>query len=111
MNGPVYLASPYTHDDQVVRDTRFKAACAAAAKLMLGGQCVFAPIPHSVPIEAEFPAMQGFDFWMAMDLPILARCTKLVVLTLDGWERSRGVARELEYAREHGIPIEFMEPV
>ena len=107
----VYLASPYSHPDPTVRDERFQAACRAAAKLMLGGQCVFAPIPHSVPIEEQFPEMQGFDFWMSMDLPILARCTKIVVLTLDGWEKSRGVKRELEYAHEHGIPIEFMEPM
>lgn len=110
MHGYSYLCSPYTHPDPSVRASRYEAACKAAAKLLLRGEAVFAPIPHSHPIEQHFPKPEGFDFWMHVDLPLVARAEKLIVLKLDGWDTSRGVQREMEYARENGIPIQFMEP-
>lgn len=110
MHGYVYLASPFTHPDSQVRRERYIKACAHAARLMLDGQAVFAPIPHSYSIEDHFPQLEGFDFWMHQDLPILHHAAKLIVLKLDGWDKSKGVAREMEYAKENGIPVEFMEP-
>lgn len=105
-----YLASPYSHPDPVVRVARFDAACRVAARLMRAGEPVFSPIAHSHPIERHFDAIQDFEFWMKQDLPLLAAAGRLIVLRLDGWDLSRGVARELEFARERGIPTEFIDP-
>jgi len=46
---------------------------------------------------------------MAQDLPILACASRLIVLRLDGWDRSRGVTKEIEFAAERGIPVEFID--
>ena len=105
-----YLASPYTHADKEVRRDRYMAACKAAAKLMLAGEVVFAPIAHSHPIEAYFDKNEGHDFWMRQDAPYLEACSKLVVLTIDGWDKSSGVAHEIRRAVERGIPIEYLAP-
>lgn len=74
--------------------------------------CVFSPIAHSHPIEQHFDegGVEGHDFWLRQDFAVLDRCSKLVVLTLPGWEQSRGVAAEIARAHELGIPLEFMEP-
>jgi hypothetical protein len=104
-----YLASCYTHKDPAVRIARYEAACKAAAKLMLSGEVIFAPIPHSHPIEQHFPERMSGEWWMSQDLPILDKAGKLIVLMLDGWKESYGVAREIEYARDKGIPIEYLE--
>ncbi len=106
----VYLASPYSHVNPLIRESRFRQACAAAAKLMLDGEVVFAPIAHSHPIDTHFAAPGDFDFWMEQDLPILRKCDALKVLRLTGWEQSRGVAREIQEARAIGLPIEFIDP-
>lgn len=107
----VYLASPYSHKNPLIRAERFDAACKAAAKLMQSGMAVFSPIAHSHPIEQHFGGkIEGLEFWMKQDIPLLASAARLMVLTLDGWEASRGVAAELEYARKNGIPISFVEP-
>lgn len=108
--GLIYLASPYSHPDVTVRAARFEAACRAAGRLMQAGQCVFSPIAHSHPIEQHFGHMEGHDFWLRQDFAVLIRCTRLAVLTLEGWEKSRGVAAEMVFAQEHGIPLEFIEP-
>ena len=110
MSPLTYLASPYTHADKEVRRDRYMAACKAAAKLMLAGEVVFAPISHSHPIEHFFPEVQGHDFWMKQDAPYLEACSKLVVLTIDGWDKSSGVAHEIRRAVERGIPIEYLAP-
>jgi len=44
---------------------------------------------------------------MSQDLPFLDFADKVVVLTLPGWEKSKGIKRELEYAREKGMSVDF----
>lgn len=107
----IYLASPYSHPDPEVRHRRFVAACRAAARLMAEGKPVFSPIAHSHPI-AEHGGLCPTDceMWLRLDLPFLAACSELCVLTLNGWTDSRGVAAEIIAARDRGIPITFVAP-
>lgn len=103
----IYLASPYSHPDPLVRDERFKAACRKAAQYLNLGIAVFAPIAHSHPI-ADFmdeSKRMCFDTWMKADLPILRRADELHVLCIEGWRTSRGVTREIEFADLLGIPV------
>jgi hypothetical protein len=112
MSALVYLASPYTHQSPLVRAQRFDAACKAAGRLMCAGACVYSPIAHGHAIETAYEPVAGrdHDFWLRQCFAILLRSSRLVVLTLDGWEQSRGIAAEIEYARANGIPLEFMSP-
>ena len=72
---------------------------------------MFSPIAHSHPIEQYFDgAIEGLDFWMKQDVAVLRHCSRMVVLRIDGWESSKGVAKEMQLARELGIPVEFMDP-
>lgn len=104
----VYLASPYTHPDPFVREARFKAACKAAADLMLAGEIVFCPIAHSHPIDLCFGEPGSGEFWKRQDHPFLAGAVKVKVLCLRGWDDSHGVMAEIAYARDHNIPVEFI---
>jgi hypothetical protein len=76
---------------------------------MQKGEVIFAPIPHSYSVEQYFKKPEGFDFWMAQDLPILQGADRLIVLKLPGWKKSRGVAREIQEAQEIGMPIEYID--
>ena len=103
----LYLASPYTSPYPEVRNARVKLASAIAARLMERGYVVFSPITHGHSIAEHLPAESAHShaFWMAQCLPMLADCDLLVVLPVDGWRESRGVAEELAFARLHDIPI------
>jgi nucleoside 2-deoxyribosyltransferase len=107
----IYLASPYSHPDQRVLQDRCNAAQKATAKLMREGHTVISPIAHSHGV-ADFLTdnlrLDG-DFWMEQDLPLLARCDEMTVLCLKGWENSKGVKREIEFASRRGIPTSFLE--
>jgi len=106
----IYLASPYSHPNADVREARVAAAMTTAADLMREGLVVFSPIAHSHPI-AENHAMPGdWTFWEAQDLPLLHHAAELYVLTLDGWDQSRGVCAEIAYARGIGKPVTYIAP-
>lgn len=119
----VYLASPYSvgkngayGDGDLGKATpnqktrRFKAACKKAADLMDRGYVVFSPIAHSHAVEREgMHEVRDGNFWLAQDLEILKRCDRLFVYKLQGWDRSRGIAREVAFAQEEGIPIDYIE--
>lgn len=103
----VYLAVPYSHPDQSVRERRFQAANVKAAKLMAEGRHVFSPISHSHVIALAHSLPVTWKFWRDQDMAVLRHCCALVVYQLDGWDRSVGVRAEIEAATSLGIPIEY----
>lgn len=102
----VYLACPYTHKMESVRQARVTMACAVAARLMELNTAVFSPITHGNAIAGFLPEarLHDHEFWMQQCLPILAASQKLVLLPIEGWKESRGVEHELAYAKARGIP-------
>lgn len=112
MNTPknelIYLACPYTHSDKKVMEERFIAVNKAAAKLMGGGSYVFSPISHTHPIIQEGNLPGGWDYWQGYDTNVISRCTKMIVLMLDGWKTSTGVQAEIQLAKKFNLPIEYI---
>ena len=105
----IYLASPYSSPDPAVREARFKAACQAAAGLLLYGKLVFSPIAHSHPLTA-YGLGGGFEDWCTWNTWFISRCEELWVLMLDGWKESTGVTAETAIARALGKPTYYVEP-
>jgi nucleoside 2-deoxyribosyltransferase len=105
----IYLASPYSHPDAAVREQRFHSVCRMAATLMQQGDVVFAPIVHGHPLVGHgLPT--DWPFWERFDREHLRRCDELVVLMLDGWRESVGVAAEIRIAAELGKPVRYIDP-
>ena len=105
----IYLASPYTHTDAAVRESRFHAACSATASLMRAGLHVYSPIVHSHPL-VRYGLPIEWEFWQAHDFKHLRRCDSMIVLTLDGWKLSRGVQAEINLAIAMDLPIHYLSP-
>lgn len=107
-----YLACPYSfngRDDLRAREARFQIVTKVAARLMSEGRAVFSPITHGHPMNM-FGVTVGWDTWAAIDEAILSRCCKeMIVLTLDGWRESKGIAAEIAIATLAGIPIAYMD--
>ena len=49
------------------------------------------------------------DWWLKQDFAVLTKCSKLLVYRMEGWEKSYGVGKEIEFAKEHKIPIEYID--
>lgn len=64
----------------------------------VGAACI---VPNSM--GRTWKGTPSYEAWLEVTLSILARCDALLV-TPD-WERSSGTRREVEFARERGIPV------
>ena len=109
----IYLASPYSHPDEVERQLRFRLVCRKAAKLIQEGRLVFSPIAHSHPIAVIGDLDGGFsldfELWREFDQRMLAACDMVWVYCIDGWKESKGIAAEIEIAKRLGKEIHYIK--
>ena len=114
MNGKrehlTYLASPYSDRDPDVREGRYRAACAVAAVLSARGDLVFSPVAHGHGIALSGGLPVSWEHGERLDLRMLASCDSLTVLCVAGWSESVGVAAEIAFARELGLPVLLVDP-
>lgn len=114
-----YLASPYSDTSESIRYDRFVKVTKIGYKLTQLGLNLFCPITQSHVLEDhgfdEFRAADGclkltHEEWMRVDYAFLSRAEGLIVVMLDGWKESKGVALEIEYAIQHKIGIYMLSP-
>jgi len=103
----IYLASPYSHPDAAVREQRFRAACRATAQLIEASHAVFSPIVHGHLLVA-YGLRADWLFWEPFARRHLARCDRVLVLMIDGWRESVGIAAETRIAVEFGKPVGYV---
>ena len=106
----VYLAIPYSHRSEVVRESRFELANQIAAYLIDQGFNVLSPISHSHPIAKYMDNHNESVFWTKMDIEWLACCDKMIVVKTVGWKLSSGIKDELRFADATGIPVYSIDP-
>lgn len=103
-----YLACPYQHEDSSIKALRLDIVTEVAALLHSKGLYVFSPLTHNHPLIQK-GITQTWDTWRLFDLGILERCDKLLVLSLPGWDISRGVQAEIDHAKDLKMPIEILK--
>jgi NTP pyrophosphatase (non-canonical NTP hydrolase) len=104
-----YLACPYAHADPSVMKKRHFIANLVASELVSQGICVYSPLTHDIPLN-ELGIGGNWEFWKKHNHKMVSCCNKLILLKVEGWENSKGVAGELACARSLNIPIEEREP-
>lgn len=109
----IYLASPYMHPDEAVKQERHDAAVRAAIRIMAEtGEAVFSPIAHSHYMHLWSSGRIGGDWrqWADFDEAVIGACSAFYVLDLPGWEDSVGIAAETRIARRLGLPVVHVQP-
>jgi hypothetical protein len=101
----IYVAGPYTADshDGVVHN--LKKAELVAEELLLHGATPL--ISHKVTSHFERrPRLKHFtgqDWLDKQAIPLLRICDAMILT--EGWEKSPGCQKEIEFARQHRIPV------
>ena len=85
----IYLASPFTHPDPIVRQARLEAACRVAAELTRQGKTVFSPIAHSCAI-ARYGLPDDWRFLERHDRRVFRVCAAVAAPILAGSLDSAG---------------------
>lgn len=108
----IYLASPYSHEDAVVRHNRFLAAVVTVGELMHNGKTIYSPIAHNHEVFPHLPgAPTDINFWWRHNRNMLRHADYLIVLQLPGWQASKGVKKEIYFARQTiDIMVEYIWP-
>jgi hypothetical protein len=105
----IYLATPIKHKDPAVESFRIETANHAACTLHDAGIRVFSPASHGSSFSSLSSIRQSWQYWESIDIPILTTCcTHLVVLCMDGWDRSIGVKAEIAAAGEIGLLLTYV---
>lgn len=108
----IYLASPYSpvtpeeklHENET-RELRYRQTMAAQAMLFNYGYPVFATIVHTHCTAKAYKLPTDAGPWMRYNHHMIDLSMAVFVLQLPGWEQSRGVTDEIDYANKHNIPV------
>lgn len=109
MTGFWYLATPYSKHPRG-HEAAFAEAIEAAAICIRGGVMVVSPIAHSHPIAVRGAIGGHYDAWRELDEALIDASNGIIVVEMDGWQESEGIAFELERAAALGIPVLYMSP-
>lgn len=104
----IYLASPYSHEDPFTREHRYIHAMQAVVVLMKKDRFVFSPIIYCHHMAHIAELANDAEFWLKFNRTMFDASERLVILRLDGWEESKGVKIEYDWAATKGIPIEYL---
>ena len=104
----IYLASPYTGTEEEMQE-RYEAAVRCCAWLMAQGFNVYSPIVHSHPIAQVMNNQKNGEFWLEKDGPYIEMCERIAVLRLPGWEKSKGIAHEIDAFDKQGKFVGYID--
>jgi uncharacterized protein DUF1937 len=102
----IYVASPYSHPLEFVRQQRYHEVMRYMVKLFKDNKPAYSPIMHWHHAAEYHNLPVDHEFWRLQDEVMLDSARHLHVLALPGWEDSRGVQSEIR--RWRGL---FGEPV
>lgn len=108
----IYLATPYTHPDRLIREVRAERAIRIAANYVAMGEHVFSPIAYGhtlyeTGVFADFTAAG----WEAFNTNMLIRATELRIVRMPGYDQSDGIAKEIALALQINLPISYVDPI
>lgn len=94
----IYVASPYSHPDSLVRQRRYENVERFCAQLCLNGYWPYSPITHCHYMSKRYDLPTDAEWWRRYNATFLRKADALFVLKDEGWNESRGVQYEVNLA-------------
>lgn len=105
----IYLASPYSDPSSAVRYNRFASARDYTYSQMQRGEVIFSPIAYGHQFAQVYRTPADHEWWKRFNESVMLACQELRILKLDGWDKSKGVSSELQFAAGLGLEITYAE--
>ncbi len=105
-----YVGSPYSRFPGGL-DAAFREICLIMGGFVKARKPAYSPIAHTHPI-AMASGIDPFDhaIWLPFDKPMMEGAKGLAVVTMTGWQESKGLREEIAYFRRAGKPIHYIDP-
>ncbi len=107
-----YISNPYNGTDEQ-REQRAQIAARACGLLLKKGIHAWSPIVHNHAMMKtfnEFSLEERQTKILEFDFSLLKSSKGMIVLTISGWEKSFGVAAEIQLCKDLNIPTYYLEP-
>lgn len=120
----IYLDAPYSYKsksneiglsrpdnsekEKKVKEERFYKVSAVAAKLYKAGFTVLSPLTETHLLHRDHGLDGDFEFWQKHNFEMIDRVDMVMVLTLPGWKESNSVQAKMEFARQRGKLVVFI---
>lgn len=98
----IYLASPYSHADDSVREQRYRETVRVNAALLARGRFVYSPIVHCHAMAETHTLPTDYEFWKNFNHHMIERSNAVYFLMLPEWQHSKGMYGEMQYADMSG---------
>lgn len=110
--GVCYLATPYSLYKYGLDCAAYDAARHAEFLVREFGLSAWSPIVHGHQIT-RFGSLPPRDhlLWAKVNAPLMHASASCVVVKLEGWQDSRGIAEEVAYFQAAGKPVVEMDPL
>ncbi|MFP9230242.1 DUF1937 family protein [Pectobacterium cacticida] len=110
----IFLACPYSHPDENVINQRFLACNNVAAKIIASGHAVFSQVTMSHPINLAFENIDKANIgkiWAPVDAIFMDVMEELIILDLEGWDKSAGIKREIAFYQKRNQRVSLWSDV
>jgi len=102
----IYLASPYSHSDPLIRKTRFLLAEEFVAKNF--PEHIYSPVVHYHELSLRHNIPGDFATWQKINFDMIRRADEFWILDIPGWEDSVGVTAEAKFALDCGFRLRMV---
>lgn len=101
-----FISSPYSHEIPAVVELRMGQLNCAIAQLTEKGVLCVSPLWNHYVLPYSKTMGTDWNFWKVYCENLISRCDGIIVLdNIDGWDKSRGVAAEIEYTETLLKPV------
>lgn len=104
----VYLASPYSHPDPAIEDTRYAQVSDYVARHLVSNYFIYSPIAYWHPIARSFGLAGDAGTFKAINDLTMSKADEIWVYMIDGWNKSSGVKMEITYAKRNNKPLRYI---
>lgn len=107
-----FISSPYSGTDEE-REERARITAEVCGKLLRRDFHVISPAVHSHTITkaVQFSPEERRSLILDFGLNLLRKASGMIVLEIEGWEKSFGVQAEIALCQELKIPIRYLNPI
>ena len=106
----IYLASPYSTSNYLVKEQRFETAEFVTAALLQRLRIpIYSPIVAFHELAKKYSLPTDAGYWEKQNTAFLRRATEFYLIKIPGREESKGCQQELSLARTLQLQIHYVD--